>query len=409
MYFLYHLSMSESEESWDSASADKIVLTKTEEKTKISHQMTKMKILHQCLFIIELLRQKRSYSVSNGLNVYEKLSQIQNKSPSLQRSIFNGLFQQKDHQLNFNDEETISLFISLNMNHIPCRIYFILEKTISCFVEYAINDNIIKNTSTVKGLCFSVDFNGYIADQSITFSKTCPHHHFFTRVIKSIRRSLNVESPVEIFDLLDSQRQKVIPQNISKIKIHPLYITEECCKFNETIYPKRPVFGYFRGKAVYSRNNLVKLRTENGWYNQGRVLKNKDQCIPYRIHKGKKLFAEFQTEDVEINDITGSVMDAFHPNHIPKNCVHIDYDSQIAKILGLRHAECIVGFRGNERITRGFYVERKYCYTINHFIKEKEYFEGIFDQLERCKEGFKEWKKFVKRLAKMIEIQKRIG
>lgn len=406
--------MSESEESWESVSADEIKLTKTDKKTRISHQTTKIKILHQILYIIESLKYKREYFISNGLNVYEKLNQIQNKSPLLQKDVFKGMFQQRESTLDspmFDvfENETVSLFISLNMNEIPCRIYFVLEKEISCFVEYAINGNIIKNTSTVKGMCFSVDFNGYIADQSITFSKTCPHHYFFTKIIGSIRRSLHLDSSVELFASLDSQRQKSIPQNISKIKIHPLYITEDCCRFNETIYPKRPVFGYFRGKAVYSRNNLVKLRTENGWYNQGKVLKNKDQCIPYRIYKGKKLFAEFQTEDLEINDINSSIMDAFHPNHIPKNCIYINYDPQIAKILGLRHAECVIGFRGNERIFKGFYVEKRHCYIVNHFIKEKEYYEKIFDQVERYRDSIKEWKKFMKKASKMIEIQKRIG
>ncbi|ELA41680.1 uncharacterized protein VICG_01313 [Vittaforma corneae ATCC 50505] len=424
-----------SSESWDSASVDELKLTVAQKKTRASNKLSKLKILHQFLFIIECLRMEREYILAGGLNDYEKFENIckdisEGGINSACMGMFCGLFpgvKGPKHCFAPPFDGNISLFVNLNANSIPCRIYFSLGKEIESFLEYSLNSTVVKYKSTVDGLCFSVDFNGFISDQTVNFSKKYSHHHFFVKIINEFVQKEQVfgrkdregngysfemnRFDCSAFSMLDSQRLRSIPQCLSKIKIHPIYMLEECCRFNETIYPKRPVFGYYKGKPVFPKNNIVKLRTENGWYYQGRVLKDNkyDVTKPYRIYKGKRLYAEFQTEPVDIRSITGSVMDAFHPNFTPKGCVYVDYDPQIAIDLNLNFAECIVGHRGKEKIKRGFYIEKKYCFITNYFIKEKEYYKGMVEEIEKIEKTIGEWRRFIRKVMRMAEIRKRVG
>lgn len=93
------------------------------------------------------------------------------------------------------------------------------------------------------------------------------------------------------------------------------------------------MLGLIKGIPIYPRKNP--LKTEGGWYREGREIKS-PPAKPYRIVREKKLFAEFQTKPIEIDDITGKLMDAFHPNMTPRNSVYIDYDSEISRHQVLR-------------------------------------------------------------------------
>lgn len=424
----------DSSESWDSASIDELRLTMAQDKIRASSKQSRLKILHQFLLVIECLRKERRYVLVNGFSDHEKFERIyQNNYESDNVNtvgMFCGLFPSiKSLKCCFTPpfDSNISLFVNLNMNNVPCRIYFTLGKEIESFLEYSLGNTIVEHKSVADGLCFSVDFNGYISDQTVNFSKRHSHHHFYARVINIFAQEMQAlkdrsgesnsscskvsRGCSSAFSTLDDQRLRSIPQSVSKVKIHPIYMLEECCRVNEVIYPKRPIFGYVKGKPVFSKNNVVKLRTENGWYQQGMALKDNggNGIKPYRIYKDRKLYAEFQTEPINIRSITGPVMDAFHPNFTPKDCVYVDYDPQIALSLGLDFAECVVGFRGKERIKRGFFVEKKYCFVVNYFVKEKEYYEKIAEEVKEIEKVVKEWKRFIKKIKRIAEIRKRVG
>lgn len=408
--------MSDCSESWDSASLDEIKLSKVEKRMRTSTLESKIKILHQFLLVIEALRKERDCFLVDGINEYDKLEKLKKEPVYGQKLHFTGLFSGiKTKKINFNThiDTQISFFVNLNKNNIPCRIYFVLGKEIEAFLEYSLNKTIVKNKCCYNGLCFSVDFNSHIADQTLFFSKKCSYHHFFMRILAKIKnKSYFADSnPIPIFEELDAAKFKAIPSNISKIKIHPLYITEDCCRFNEAIYPKRPILGYFKGKPLYPRNNLIRLRTEGGWYLQGRSLKANDngELKPFRIHKGKRLFAEFQTKSIEVATLTGNPMDAFHPNFTPKDCVYIDEDPQIAIDLGIPYSDCYTGFRGKEKIMQGFFLEKKWAFLVEHFIKEKLYYELIFERIEFHRKSAEEWKTFLKKYKKLSKINKSIG
>ncbi|KAM0681424.1 hypothetical protein GINT2_000626 [Glugoides intestinalis] len=406
--------MPEESSSWCSAETDEIKLTAKQRKQGISNRDAKLKILHQILQIIECLRMEREYIVVKGENEYEKLKHIENKTNISETRSHKGLFQHVAGErglFSTNFDDAISFFISLNQNGIVSRLYFVLGKEIDTFVEYVLNNKVIEHKKQKKGLYMAVDFNGYLSDQSINFSLSCTHHSFFLNTIETVKKRVGfVEcKPIGIFAELDDCRIKKIPSNISNMKKHPFYIIESACRYNEAIYPKRPVVGDFKGTSVYLRSNIVKLRTEGGWYSQGRKLKEDDTATkPYRIYNEKRLFAEFQTVEIVVEGITGKLMDAFHRNFTPKGCVHMNEDASIAEEFGIEYSKTVVGFKGNERLIRGFFTDRRWRFVVKYFSKEKEYYENILGYLKKYEKSRREWKKFLKRLAKLLDIEKRL-
>lgn len=424
-----------SSDSWETASIDSINITFTNKqlyKQKESNKLIKMKILHKILLIFELLRKNRDITIYKNLNEYEKIKLF--KAKILQINVeeaieldnpificdtvnFPGLFQNNTSYITQCDsiEKEIVFFFTLNLNHIPSRIYFTLapNEEIKVFHEFILNGALVENKTKYNGNCFSVSFNGKISDQSVAFSKNCSYNKFYLRIINYLQEKFLNSNTIsdqanKIFYNADCRRLKAIPTSISKIKNHPLYVMESLLSFNEFIYPKRPIAGYLKGDPVYLRNNVKKLRSQSGWLRQGKCFKESN-TIPYRIVKGKKLYAEFQVKDVEILDITGKLMEAFHPNLTPKNAVYIDYDSEICKELGIEFSDCLVGFKGKEMVIKGFLCKKSDCYLVNLFIKQKEYYKKIAEEVHKYETAFQEWKLLIKKTKKYLNISQRIG
>lgn len=413
--------MPSSSSSWESATLDELRLTATQRRERHSSSLAKLKILHKLLLVIESLRVTRScLRVDERLNEYERHSAVLRGRgvECVYPGMYPGLRGRQIEGIVLPFDRLIADFLSLNLNGVPCRIYFVLGRSspIEAFLECILNNTVVKHKGAVNGLCFSVDFTGKITDQTVAFSACSAHHHFYTRVLHQLTSKLRGGSESEnlppsqsntLFDRIDRERLQGIPQSLQKMKIHPQYVLEEFCRYNETIYPKRPVFGYFKGKPVYSRGNVMKLRTEGGWHTQGREVGK--GARPYRIHREKKLYAEFQTSPVSVEGLTGPVMNAFHPNFTPKTCAYVDYSPDIAGALGLDHAECVVGFRGKELIRRGFFIEKRHCFAVNRLIEEKRHFEGVAAEAGRMKESVREWRRFITRVKKREEIMRRIS
>lgn len=418
--YINFLPMSDSSDSWEVASQEEIKYTLTEIKKRKTIQRSRLNLLHKVLVIIDCLQKPRKYLIPKGMNQYEIIAQINKISQSnLDESdnyeTFKGYFNGNGHIDLFNVE--ITKFLSLNFSGIPARLYFVINDDITTFIEYKLNDIFIKETKLFKGHCFSIDFDGFISDQTLSFSTVYTHHSFFIKLLQSINMNLKNTLKSDNFKMLDDQRLKVIPSNLNKLKLHPLYITEECCNNKTAIYPKRPIFGYFKGSPVYSRKNVIKLKTQKSWYMNGRILKqasstnNADgnDIKPYRIDKQVKLFAEFQTEPIDIQDLTGNEMDAFHPNFTPKKCVYLNCDSIIPKELEIPYAECIVGFRYKDKIKKGVFIKKEHCFAVNYFAKEHEYYDHVFNEVKEYEALHLAWWKFLKKLKKFIEIKNRIG
>lgn len=410
--------MSNSSDSWETASQEEIKYTKSEIKKRKTIQEARLILLHKVLLIMDCLQKPRKYFKSTGLNDFEKLAEIQKMTSkdfndNESNEFFTGFFNRNGISDQFDVE--ISKFLSLNLSGIPTRLYFVVGNEIITFIEYKINNNYSKETKKFNGNCFSVDMNGNILDQTLYFSKNCTHHSFFSKIINSINKLFNSNFSNEYFKDLDDQRMKVIPLNLTKMKLHPLYITEECCNKHTAIYPKRPIFGYFKGSPVYSRKNIIKLKTEKSWYMNGRIRKipetnqNSELIKPYRIIKDMKLFAEFQTESISIEDLTCNEMEAFHPNFTPKNCVYLDCESTVPREVGIPYSECIVALRQKEKVKRGIFVRKEDCFVTNYLVKEHRYFAGIFSQIEAYESLMSSWKKFLTKLKKFIEIKRRVG
>lgn len=406
--------MSEESSSWCSAETDEIKLTVNQKKQRISNREAKVRILHQFLQVIEILRMEREYIIVEGANEYEKLKNIENRTSILETRKYEGMFQSiGGEKASFATklDDDISFFTSLNQNGIVSRLYFVLGKETETFVEYVLNSRVVKHSGQKKGLCMAVDFNGHVSEQSLNFSQSCTHHGFFAKLIQTMMKKTGfIECKATgIFAELDESRVKKIPSSLSNMKKHPFYAIESGCRYNETIYPKRPIVGDFKGTPVYLRNNVVKLRTEGGWHAQGRKLKEGEiGGKAYRIHNEKRLFAEFQTVEISVDAITGKLMDGFHRNFIPKGCVHMNEDAGVAEELGIEYAKTVVGFKGKERLIRGFFTDKRWRFAVKYFSREKEYYEKILGYLRKYEKSGNEWKKFLKRLKRLLDIEKRL-
>lgn len=402
----------DSSEGWDSASMDYINVKETTKKQKTTIQMARLKILHQIMFSIKLLKRPRTYCTSKGINDFEIVSDclsLKNRNGKF-LGMFTSVKSDIEDDYEFSHEDEIVKFLSLNLNLIPCRLYFVLDKSISCFIEYVQNNVIVRNKNTYQGNVFSVDFNGYINDQTHVFSKNCVHYKFFSKILDKIKANVIAESTAipSAFSELDSTRIKAIPANVNKIKTHPLYIMEEVCSIREAIYPKRPICGYIKGSPVYPRSLLIRLRSESTWMREGKKIKK--DAKPYRIFKDIKLYADFQTENIVVESlIPGKTMDAFHPNFTPIDCVYINYSSEIAKLFNIPYSDCKVKITHQGPVIQGFFVRKVDCYKINLLIKEAEYYNEIKRRIEDYEETIKSWKKFLAKLVKYCEIKNRIG
>lgn len=426
--------MEDSDESWEQAEMDVFNIQKSAKniiKLKEKMQNARLLLLHRILLAVELLKKpKEIIKLNEQLNTFDKFNLIiayymQKKDHSVISHIdsvykWNGLFTCHSNKFiaSTDYEQEILIFLAMNLNKIPCRIYFSIGPKIHVFHEYAINSKILEHKNKYPGNCFSIDIFGSIVDQSYIFSKEQSYYAFFTKILESVSKRLEVlkqfyqndyfsDSFIQLFAEIDQTRKKIIPTSINLLKFHPLYVAESLCKYNEFIYPKRPICGLINGIPIYPRENIKKLKTSFSWLKQGRLLID-NEAKPYRIYKDKFMYAEFQTKPAEIEDITGKPMLAYHENLNPKNCVRIYYDPNICKELGVKYSDSLVGFRGDEKITNGFFIKKKDCFLVNFFIKEQEYHKYIYNELLCLEQTFHEWQKLIKKCKKYISIKNRI-
>lgn len=490
--------MGDSSESWESASQIELVLDPAKEtERRRSARHTKLKMLHQLLYIAGLLRKPRSYWVSHELNQHEIYREIKNKDQKLISKVFPGFYGARnglagpEQEISKGPESpciykpaghaeirptnseqlanALGLFISLNRSGVPARIYFALDDGISAFVEHAFGNKVVEESRRFDGNVFSVSMDGLFLDQTVVFSKKCTYHRIFKKLLalvgdacKAIAKSdtsadasmlfgesadADRKSRVAVknhsnaalingipignnagrnapanghgastmknpFERLDEERLIKVPTSIRRLKLHPLYMTEKMCKKNEFIYPKRPACGTVNGETVYLRARVQRLRSERGWYMLGRTIRprmHEAPTKPYRIIAGRRLFAEFQTEPLAVREMTEGLMDAFHQNFTPQGCVYIDYPSEICQCAGIKHSDCLVGFRGREMLIRGFFIRKEDCFVVNELAREREYYRRIGAYNEEYEKTMRSWRSMLRRLDRYLKIREHVG
>ncbi|KAF9764359.1 DNA repair protein complementing XP-C cells like protein [Nosema granulosis] len=315
-------------------------------------------------------------------------------------------FVDKDDPNNYNNN--LKLFKSFKYYGIFSRIYFVFNKNTTSFIETCVNNKIIENKEKWNGCVFYIDTNFEIEDYSWHFSRNIKHHSIFLYVLDKLKNTdLKVkESP---FFELDRNRLKILPSSLSKFLKHPLYVLQSQLRYNLSICPKRPVCGYFKGEPVFLRKNIIKLKTQSQFYKLGKEIVSEK---PFKTHGDIKLYSEYQTKDIVIEDMReGYTQDYFHENHVPRNCIFIEneYSEQVCKILNLEHRRCFRGFKRSLPFHSGVFIYKKDAFLFSNFLFE--YSENIrrAHENERKLEALNNWRKIFKTVTKFLEIRKKLG
>ncbi|KAM0679328.1 hypothetical protein BDAP_000195 [Binucleata daphniae] len=214
----------------------------------------------------------------------------------------------------------------------------------------------------------------------------------------------------DYFNENDEKTLKKLPTSINMFKKHPYYVVESILKANQAIHPKRPIHGYYKGEAVYSKANVQNLKTEKQLYRIGKVVIDKPYKIIERNEEKVRLYAKWQTKDIQKIGLDNTkTMDYFHKNHIPIDCVYIDdtHAIHIAKKLKIEYKQTCIGMR-REPIIKGIFIYTKdeslFVKTLNDYttkLKTKE-------EIQKKEEALFLWCKLIKKVSRYKKIKERL-
>jgi hypothetical protein len=320
--------------------------------------------------------------------------------------------------------KNIITFRALVREKIACRIFFVMSDPINSFIEVKVSDKIQFHNKRHKDCVFSVDANFVLKNHSFLYSTVMKRHKILDEIIERLRRmeicerlrtnicndsSFLYDIDIKSFDFCDNKRLGEIPKSKEKMKRHPLYVTDSVLPPFQCIFPKRPVQGYFKGEPIYPRTNVFTLETERQIYRRGRkVISDKAYKI---IGDEIRLYARWQTKDVEVFDLDGRrYMDYFHENHIPKNCIYSEngHSRYVAKILGMRFKECVVGFSYGMPIIKGIFLEQKNAQFFFNCLHVYSFRGGLEERSLEREHILKLWDKSIKRAIKYLNIKGRL-
>lgn len=397
-------------EGWDTASFEELAIEQPEQRKSISD--TRLIILHQMLLAVRLVHSQKNYLRSRELNDHEKARDvIERRNVILQDLPSANILE--DSPVYSDMQEAILTFVSLNMNLVHSRIYFVIGKHFEAFIEHQVVSKVVEHKRKYQGNVFSIDWQYDIVDQTAVFGRNVKHHRVFSGVLEAIKaHGLKQNCPLSyprasVFLELNSKRLSAIPKTKESIKIHPHYTTEGNCKRNEVVYPKRPVVGEVKGEQIFLRRNVLKLRTAGGWYRHGMIIAEGSK--PYRIANGKRLYAPFQASRLSVPTISSRRMDAFHPNMTPLDSVYLREASDFPARLGIEYAECVVGFYGREPVLKGYFIHKRYAFIVNELLRERDYFYAVISSNKLYESTMKVWHVLLRRIQQYIDIKKHLG
>ena len=373
--------------------------TKTKRRTRGA---SKVLLLHKILWIFKKLGEQKA---EDKVESAEKQKNNFNKYKVLEAHVFQNIRNSIDR--------SVALFKYCIKYEIPVRIGFVLGKEITAFLETCLANTIETHKQRYDSEVFGVDYHSNISDLTFLYSKKHNELHLNTALQRSFKtrlfRDQSNSKTESIFTKDDRSRITRIPNSLLKIKGHPVYTMERLLGTKKTVFPKRPIYGYFKGEAVYDKRNIQKLYTEKQLYYRGKRTTSKS---PYRIVSGTKLYAPWQAEDIVIGSLAGkSYMDYFHPNFLPLDCFYSSslISRHISQLLGMRHSNCITRFVNRLPASEGTFIEKKNAYVHLNFLREYEFYEKLLCSNQQGLKRIAVWEKFIKRIEKYLYIRKRIG
>lgn len=419
--------MSDSE-GWESASQENIQIDEKKRNKRMAKSESKLFMLHKLLNIFSHFYRPVKYFISSELNEHEKYSDLIKGRNLIAHTITANTMDVHSRSLC----STISHFFSLNINGIHSRIYFVVGKSVSisteqsaftdysAFTEHQFGSKVVPHRNKYPGNVFSVDWDFRIEDQTVVFGKDVKEHSTFIEILAKIKKYFTNETKPQIFRLapepcylkesafhnIDEERLKSIPKNKTALKLHPLYTSIGICSPKAIIYPQRPLIGQIGNDLIYLKANVHKLRTSNGWYRNGMIVKN--DAKPCKKLGKLRLYAEFQTYPINIQGITMKRMDAFHPNMTPAGCAYICDTSGMCARLGIKHAESVVGFRMNKPVIRGCFVENQHIFVINESLREEEYYSRVIECNKLYENTLKDWHILIRQIKQYQRIKKEL-
>ncbi|PWN50373.1 Rad4-domain-containing protein [Violaceomyces palustris] len=275
-------------------------------------------------------------------------------------------------------------------------------------------------------------------------SRSKTEEDWWQKVVRAMHRPQRLDrDAMEDAELNDNMNREPMPTSVAGFKDHPVYFLEKHLKRDEVVFPKNKV-ATFQGQPVYSRSNVLSLRSARQWFNEGRVVKEGQQALKWVKTRGytiankraeeqaraeggetpnEGLYAKFQTElyvappvvDGKVPTNAFGNIDLFVPSMLPAGAVHIPHNgsAKVAKKLGIHFAEAITGFefrkhRSMPRIT-GIVVAAEFEDTILDAYWASEHAAAEKENTKRQERAIKHWKKLLNSLRIARRIQEQYG
>lgn len=222
----------------------------------------------------------------------------------------------------------------------------------------------------VMAYVIALDGDGYATDVTLRYTKA-----FMTKTRKNriesqkggeewwsntirrfARHTASTRELIEHGEFSDLQLREPIPQKLGDFIGHPLFALERNLRRDEALKAgARQVGSVHIGKEflhVFPRSHVVKVKSTESWYRNGRVVKKLE--IPRKFRRETQpLFAESQT-DLYLPPpvVNGRVpcnayrkIDIFVPSMLPKGAIHLKEDAirKTAQFAGVHFAEAVTG------------------------------------------------------------------
>ncbi|SPC64697.1 related to RAD4 - Excision repair protein [Ustilago sp. UG-2017b] len=266
---------------------------------------------------------------------------------------------------------------------------------------------------------------------------------WWSKVGRAIHRPQKLDrDAMEDAELQDNSSREPMPSSMNGFKDHPIYFLEKFLKRDEVIFPRRQI-ATFQGTRVFSKSDVLALRSSRQWYNEGRVVKDGEVALKFVKARGytlankraeeqarlegrevaqEGLYAEFQTKLYEPPPVgsDGTIptngfgnIDLFVPSMLPAGAVHLPFSgvAKVAKKLGVPYAEAITGFefrkqRGMPKIT-GVVVAQQNAELVEEAFWQQEQQDALQQQTKKIESAMKNWRKLINavRIAKRVKEQ----
>lgn len=265
---------------------------------------------------------------------------------------------------------------------------------------------------------------------------------WWTQTLKLLKRSsytIYEDADVKEFDEL-AQKVK-IPEKISEIKCHPLFVLKRFILKTESLYPPdAPPVGFFKDEPVYSRSCVHSLKSRQTWLHLIRSVKAGEQ--PYKIIPGKskfdnrigilperemrELFGEWQTVPYEAPTAQNGIVprnsfgnvDLYDPCMLPKGTVYLNLPriSNIAAKLGIDCAPAVLGFDCNNHrgfgarpVLKGYVICKEFEEKVMDIWNAEQERRKEKDQANRNQRIMSNWKRLIKGMLIKTKLQLKYG